>query len=369
MVQFIKGYNKTGLITLNPVRNMAKKTLTIALLLFLNQSMSAQVAGKNVFAFLNMPASARQVALGSNFISVLDRDISLAWNNPAALNKGMHNHAFASYNNYISDINAGYFSYARHFEKAGGTFALGILYLDYGNFNGYNEAGTPTGNFTAQDQCFHLSYGRELNEKFRLGASLKYQYSIYESFVSNGLSTDISAMYKDSSENLIITAFARNLGFQAIPYNGTERQGLPFELAVSISKKLEHLPFRYQLIFNNLQSPDMRYTITETGLKDENGNEKFKEMTLGDNILRHIAIGGELNLSKHFAFRFGYNHMRRKEMTQEQRRGPSGFSWGLGFRISKFHISYGSAAYFPGYNSNQFSLLFNLSEFYKQKNK
>jgi hypothetical protein len=111
----------------------------------------------------------------------------------------------------------------------------------------------------------------------------------------------------------------------------------------------------------------MRYTITNTNEKDENGNVKVKTMTIGDNILRHVNIGGEFNLSKNFVLRFGYNHMRRREMGQEQKKGTTGFGWGIGFRISKFHISYGSSAYFPGQNSNQFSLLMNLSEFYRKK--
>jgi hypothetical protein len=248
-----------------------------------------------------------------------------------------------------------------------GTFSVGIMYLNYGKFDGYTPSGISTGPFTVQDQCFHVSWGKAWKEKFRYGASLKYVYSIYESYVSNGVSADLSGIYHDTARQLTMTAFARNIGFQAIPYGETDRQGLPFELAFSISKKLEHLPFRYNIVLNNLQRPDMRYTITRTDQKDENGNERTKTMTMGDNILRHLVIGGELNLSKHFVIRFGYNHMRRKELTQEQKKGTSGFSWGLGFRISKFHISYGSAAYFPGINSNQFSLLMNLSDFYKKK--
>jgi hypothetical protein len=336
--------------------------------LSLCSSTQAQVAGTKAFAFLNMAPSARQVGLGSNFISSFDKDLSQAYNNPASLNELSHNHFIASYNNYISDIGSGYFAYARDYGKKG-TFAAGVLYVDYGTFNGYTEAGIANGTFTAKDQCFHISYGRKVNDRIRLGANFKYIYSIYESFVSNGLSSDLSAMYSDSSGRLIVTAFARNIGFQAIPYSGTERQGLPMELAITISKKLEHLPFRYQLILNNLQRPDMRYTIEETNEKDENGNTKVKTMSMGDNILRHIALGGELNLSKNFVLRFGYNHNKRKEMNQEQKKGVSGFSWGLGFRVSKFHLSYGSAAYFPGYNINQFSLLFNLSDFYKVKKK
>lgn len=340
----------------------------ILLLIILSSNIAAvmaQVAGRGVYAFMNLPASSRQLAMGSNFISVVDNDVSLAWNNPAALNPRMHNHVFATYNNYVADINSGYFAYGRDFKKYG-TFSFGLMYIDYGKFDGYTDAGLPTGTFNVQDQAFHLSWGKQWREKFRYGASIKYIYSIYESYVSNGLSTDISGIYDDTANMLTITAFARNIGFQAIPYGDTRRQPLPTEIAIAISKKLAHLPFRYNMVFHDLQTPDMRYTITQTGEKDENGNEKEHKMTMGDNILRHFTLGGEFNLSKNFVVRFGYNHMKRKEMTQEQKKGTSGFGWGLGFRISKFHISYGSASYFPGINGNQFSLLVNLSEFYKK---
>jgi len=340
----------------------------ISVILFLSGflHLQAQIGGRGVYAFLNMPASSRQVALGTNFISALDNDLSLGWNNPAALNQKMHNHAFATYNNYVSDINSGYFAYGRDFKQLG-TFSVGVMYLDYGKFDGYLPNGISTGVFAVKDQCFHVSWGQQWREKFRYGATVKYIYSIYESYVSNGLSTDLSGIYHDSSKQLTVTAYARNIGFQAIPYGGRQRDNLPFELALSLSKKLEHLPFRYNIVLHDLQRPDMRYDIKNTNEKDENGNDRIKKMSLGDNALRHVTIGGELNFSKNFVLRFGYNHMRRKELTQEQKKGTSGFSWGLGFKISKFNISYGSAAYFPGISSNQFSLLMNLSEFYKKK--
>ncbi len=60
----------------------------------------------------------------------------------------MHNHAFASYNNYVSDINGGYFSYARNIGKKG-TLSANVLYLDYGQFDGYTPNGIYTGTFKA----------------------------------------------------------------------------------------------------------------------------------------------------------------------------------------------------------------------------
>jgi hypothetical protein len=333
---------------------------------FFSLNLYAQIGGKGAYAFLNMASNARTVALGSNFISSAHNyDASIAWNNPAALNPIMHQSVSATYNNYVSDINSGYFSYARHFNKIG-TFSAGAMFINYGKFDGYDASGVSTGTFSAKDQCFHISYGRQHNSNFSYGGSLKYVYSVYESFVSAGLSSDISGMFHDSSKLLTMTGFVRNLGYQFIPYSGTDRQNLATEIAFSVSKKLQHLPFTYHAIFHNLQKPDMRYTINNTGQKDEFGNNRVKEMTMGDNILRHITLGGELNFTKHFVLRFGYNHMRRRELGQEQRRGTTGFSWGLGFRAQKINFSYGSATYFPGINSNQFSMMLNLNDFYKK---
>lgn len=342
------------------------KKIILSFICILSFKANAQIAGKGVFAFLNMNPSARSLALGTNFISSIDNDLSIGYQNPAALNEKMHNHAFASYNNYVSDINTGFFGYARNYKKLG-TFSANIFYFDYGKFDGYLPNGLPTGSFSVKDQCFQLSYGNNFKEKIRYGASIKYIYSIYEQYVSNGLATDLSAIYSDTANNMDISFIARNIGFQAIPFRGTERQPLAFEMALAFSKKLKHLPLRYNIVFNNLQQPDMRYEIKNTNQRDEQGNEKIKKMTMGDNLLRHLTLGGEFNFSKHFVVRFGYNHQRRKEASPEQKRGTTGFSWGLGFRISKFNISYGSASLFPGFNTNQFSILCNLISLYKKK--
>ena len=121
----------------------------------------AQLAGKSTYAFLNMNPSARSLALGTNSISAIDKDLSVAWQNPAALNPSMHNNAFVSYNNYVSDIKSGYFSYARTLKNKG-TLAASVMYLDYGKFDGYLPNGISTGVFTVKDQCFQLGYGKTL---------------------------------------------------------------------------------------------------------------------------------------------------------------------------------------------------------------
>lgn len=340
--------------------------LIICCTLLLNNSVNAQTAGSSVFAFMNMPSSARQMALGSNLVCGSTSDLGQLWNNPASRTLKMNKSFMGSYNRYIADISSGFFCYATQIKQKR-LFALGLMYNDYGSFKGMDEAGISTGTFSAQDQCFFMSYKQNSGKKGHLGINLKYIYSIYESFVSNGLSSDISYSFVDSSKLFNITGFIRNIGFQAIPYAETQRQRLPLEMAINVSKQLAHLPMRYQFIFHNLQNPDMRYTLYNTGQKDEFGNNKIQKMTMGDNILRHIHFSNELFLSKQLTLRMGYNHMRRKEMSQEQRRGAAGFSWGIGLNYKKMELGYSSSCYFAGQNTNQFSVLLKLSEFYASK--
>ena len=64
--------------------------------------------------------------------------------------------------------------------------------------------------------------------------------------------------------------------------------------------------------------------------------------------------------------RFGYSFKRRSELSHDKKPGLIGFSWGIGFRVKKFHISYGSAKYHLAGPSNHFTITTNLSEYYRK---
>ena len=64
--------------------------------------------------------------------------------------------------------------------------------------------------------------------------------------------------------------------------------------------------------------------------------------------------------------RFGYNFKRRSELALDNKPGLTGFSWGVGFRVKKLHISYGSARYHLAGSSNHFTITTNLSEYYRK---
>jgi len=81
----------------------------------------------------------------------------------------------------------------------------------------------------------------------------------------------------------------------------------------------------------------------------------------GDMLMRHIVLGAELLISDNINIRLGYNYRRRQELKINDRPGTAGLSWGVGFKISRFEISYGRASYHLAGPSNHFTLTTNLS--------
>ena len=330
----------------------------------------SQIGGNAIYEFLNLPFSARTASLGGNLICVKDDDINLVAQNPSLLNPSMSNKLALSYINYFADVNYGYTAYARTYEKLG-NFSAGMQYLNYGKFTEVDETGYVYGNFFASEYCLNLGYSKAIDSLFSFGAQLKTIYSALGSFWSIGNAADIGFTYYNSKRNITIAAVGKNIGMEWRTYNNV-RERLPMEFQLGISKKPLHAPFRISLIATHLEKWDLTYedpanpTLTEDPLTHE-PIKQSKVKNFGDKLLRHVIIGGELLLTKNFNIRLGYNYERRQELKVETRPGLVGFSFGFGFKISKFQISYGHASYHLAGGTNHFTVTTNLSDFYKKK--
>ena len=86
----------------------------------------------------------------------------------------------------------------------------------------------------------------------------------------------------------------------------------------------------------------------------------------GDKFMRHATIGTEIIITNNFNIRLGYNYRRRKELGVSTKKGLNGFSFGLGIKVSKFHLNYGRAAYHLAGAPNYITIRTNFSEFSKQ---
>ncbi len=345
-----------------------KKTFLLFLVLLTGIPVFSQIGGTGTYQFLNLPVSARVTALGGNLIAVKDNDLNVAIVNPSLLTDSMDNNVALSFINYFGGIKYGYAAYAKHFNRLG-NFSAGINYLDYGRMTRADEIGITDGDFYASEMSFNLSYERQmLDSNFTVGATVKTIYSHLDSYISWGNAIDVGATYIFQKRNLCIAAVVKNMGRQWRLYDSENREKLPFEMQIGISKKPKHVPLRLSINYDHLEKWDLTYedpanpsTTVDPLTGAVTTQNKYK--VFGDKLMRHIVVGGEFIVTKNIFLRVGYNYQRRKELKIPEKRGMSGFSFGFGFRVYKFHFSYGRAVYHLAGPTNNFSISFDINCF------
>ncbi|WP_430816940.1 type IX secretion system protein PorQ [Carboxylicivirga sp. RSCT41] len=341
------------------MKGIAVILVTIFSLLSIGQRTEAQQAGSNTYDFLNLTNSARVGALGGNQVGMHINDVSLVFHNPANLSPELHHSLTFNYVPYVADIKMTYAGYA-HTVEGTGTFGVSIHAINYGSFDRADVDGTLNGTFSAAEYAINLSYSKMLSPKLRAGISVKPIISNLEQYNSFGLAADLGVLYH--SENKLFSAGVtlKNIGSQLSTYNDTY-ESLPTDLQIGISKKLAHAPFRLSLTAQDLFDWNMKYDV-----QDGNGDDVTDAGNDGnslDQIMRHMIFGVELVPSDNFYVAVGYNHRRRQELGISEKMSTTGFSWGFGFRVYKFHFAYGSARYHLAGSSNHFSISTNLSSF------
>lgn len=348
---------------------MRYRSLIFIAILLISNGLSAQIGGESTYRFLSLTHSARVGALGGNQVAINDSsDLSLPYHNPALLNRNMSNQLLFSYTNYITDINYGYVSYAFR-GPASGTAAFGVHYIDYGNFPEADEDGNLTGNFfKAGEYAFHLSWARPYKQ-WSFGATLKPVYSVFESYQSWGVAGDAGISWLSKNKLTSLGLVARNFGSQITTYyeNG-EREPIPFDVQVGLSRKLLHAPLTFHVTAHQLQQWDLANPEpeeTKTGEIDEFIVEPSE--TLSKQVMRHLLLGLEFNPSRFFAIRAGYNYQLRQELKVEERLSTVGFSLGFGIRVKRFKLDYSTTRYHIAGTSSHLTLAVNLNQLFDKR--
>lgn len=331
----------------------------------------AQLGGKHAYEFLNLTSSPRVAALGGKYLTSKDDDLSLVYHNPSLLNSTMNEHLNINYVGYFAGVKYGNLTYAHGFKEKN-TIAIGIQYINYGEFTAAESNGVITGTFTAAEYAFNLVYSHPIDSFFSIGADVRPILSAYERYQSFGLSTDWGITYHHPDKGSTFAFVVRNLGSQLKPYYDNSFESLPFELQLGFSQQLKYAPFRFSVTAQHLETPDMsvkEYVDTEnTSEISGTVHEKRKIEKIADITMRHLIFGVEFFPVKNFYFRAGYNYQRRQELKISTHTAAVGFSWGFGLNISRFQLNYGRATYHLAGASNHFSISTDLSTFYR-KNK
>ena len=305
----------------------------------------AQVTN-GTFRALTDANSARVVALGGLPLPVHDGDLQTAVFNPSAISPEMNNQMTLS---YVGDFNMGTnFATAQfsHIFEHLGSLAASVQYYNYGNMQYASESGYTDGStFNVSDYAITLGWGRELTDKWSIGANLKYAGLQYESGRAGALGVDVAATYWSYS-NWAFTLAARNIGRQLYCKEMyLKNNWLPFSLDFMASKKLDHLPLTIIMGYKDIQHWNKLYydPLDLAGYYDPitgDYKEPSKVSRFFTNLGCHLVVGGELALGKNLVLRASYNYETYRNMGVPEKRSLVGFSAGFGVKIKAFHLDY-----------------------------
>jgi hypothetical protein len=330
-------------------------------MLFLSTTVLSQIGGKYVYQFLNLAQSARQAALGGKTVTLVDYDVNQAFYNPATINEKMSNRLSANYGNYYGEVAYGTAAYAYTYDKHLQTFYAGVSYINYGTFEGRDELGNPTSDFTGSEAALSLGYAYNLpwTDVF-MGVNAKLISSTLESYNSWGAAVDLGLLYVDTQNDINYGLSFRNIGVQITPYADT-REKLPLSIDAGISQLLENVPIRWHMTFENLQQWNIAFSNPNRGQGSFDGSIQEEKVSFFNNALRHVILGAELFPEKGFNIRLGYNFRRSEELRILEQRHFSGISVGFGIRFGKVKLDYSYSRYTLAANTSLFGLMIDLN--------
>lgn len=332
--------------------------LLIAILLF--STVQGQIGGKYVYQFLNLAQSPRQAALGGKTVTVVDYDVNQVFYNPATINQKMDNQLAVNYGSYFGEVSYGTAAYAYTWDRHVQTFHAGVSYVNYGNFEGRDELGNLTSDFTGSEAA--LSFGYAYNVPWTdlyIGANAKVISSTLESYNSWGAAADIGFLYIDDKNDINYGLSVRNLGFQIKPYADTNEK-LPLSIDAGISQLMEHVPIRWHVTLENLQQWNIAFSNPNRAESSLDGETNEEKVSFFNNALRHVILGAELFPEKGFNIRLGYNFRRGEELRIVDQRNFSGISAGFGLRFGRIRFDYSYSRYTVAANTSLFGLMINL---------
>jgi hypothetical protein len=294
-----------------------KRKSVLPLLIIISFLLSANSGyAQNVYEFLRLDMSARSGALGGAYVTNND-DPDVIFYNPAGLIMLEGTPASFSFLKHLLDINLASISFSSDIDR-NGRFGAAVRYANYGSFIRADDFGATHGEFGASDVEILAGFAGRMDDNFYYGSNVKFIYSGIESYSSTALALDLGLHYTIPDQMINFGLAVRNIGGQLSSYLNT-KESLPLDVAIGVSKRLEHLPLRVSLSFAKL---------------NEDRDEFMQRFSA-------FSFGAEFNLSNALALRLGYDNEKRNELKIGTFAGIAGFSAGLGVNITDYNFSYG----------------------------
>ena len=302
----------------------------------------AQTRSGGTMAFLDVPQVTRLVGAGGLHATGCETSPSMVFHNPACVNDTSSGVIGLTVTPVADGIKYASTAYSHNIDRLG-TLTAGLLYVGYGDFTRTDEEGEELGRFTANEGALYLSLSKQMAPWLTLGATFKPIFSKLADYTSFAMAMDFGANVVKADGRLSIGLTLSNAGAIVKRYsNDDTRKPLPTDLRIGLAYKAEHAPFRFLLTLKDLTEWD----LTTSGRKN----------SFGDNLLRHTLIGLEFAPVRAFYLTFGYDHRRRKELTDDDAGGMAGFAWGAGLNVAKISVQYAHNRYHEAGSLNSITL-------------
>ena len=322
----------------------------------------AQLGGTSTSSLLSLASTAPQAALG-NGLSTRAYNASVSFNNPALVTTIKKKTGLLSWTPLSAGIHQVSAGYANSLTQHT-SMLQAIHFINYGEIVERDELAVASGSFSPFALMSQTSIGHQ-HGPYQLGVSVKQVVEqLYPSYSSWSIASDWSIIRTDTSKDFNIGLQIKNLGGQLIAFTDN-RESMPFDVQIGISKKLAHLPFTYFLTYHHLTEWDIYLESQEVEStllgNDTSGVGAFAKAL--DNLSRHMTLGGIWQLGKGFNIQLGYNHLINRELRQTGLGGMPGFSFGTSLRIKKaIWLHYSRASFGVARKVNQLSIEMDLTK-------
>ena len=295
--------------------------------------------------------------MGGLNASYRTNEVSLTANNPALLSPDLSTQINASFNSFMSAVKTYSLTGAYYSEKATTTFGAHIYFVDYGTIASTDAAGNPQGEFRPRDFVVQVSASKKYLEKWTYGGTVKVISSSYHKYSSNAIAVDFGVLFFDSAKNITASFLAKNMGTQLRTYAG-EKEDLPFDLQIGITKRLPKAPLGFSLTAQQLHRFDISYIDTQF-----NSDNSLTTPSSLAKIFNHFVLATHIFLGQNLEATFGYNHLRRRELSiRDAGNGLAGFSAGLRLKFNKLQILFARSTYQRGIGYNQIGITTQLNK-------
>jgi len=290
-----------------------QRSVLVVLALALPLSGFAQIGSRNVAktgtvaaTFLEIPAGAAAVGMGTAFVSNASDASALYWN-PAGAARFEKSEVLANHMSWIADTR---FDFAALVLPLGEAGTVGVSFTSLGMEDmKVRTVDLPEGTgeyFSANDIAVGISYARKLSDRFSVGATVKYiQQSIWHETAS-AFALDIGTMFRtDLLGGMVIGASLSNFG-TSLKLDGRDTRqfgrvdatilGSNDRIPSTIEMDSWDLPLLFQIgvSFNPVKEDVYRWTVAVDALHPNDNDES-------------VNIGTELAYSEALFLRAGYS--------------------------------------------------------------